>query len=108
MSIKILHLQSPFVNGGPVEDVLNDSGLNHDLFIATDKVTFLAGLHSFNPDVILCDDESPLSSPLDPIIILTDLKLTTPLIVVNCSPSADFTLRAINMMKNGAYDYLTK
>jgi len=108
MSIKILHLQSPFVNGGPVEDVLNGSGLNHDLFVATEKVTFLAGLHSFNPDVILCDDEFPPSSPLDPITILTDLKLTTPLIVVNCSPSADFALRAINIMKNGAYDYLTK
>jgi len=108
MRIKILHLQSPLVNDRLVMDVLNDSGLEYDLFIAKDKVTFLAGLHSFNPDVILCDDEFPPSSPLDPVIILTDLKLTTPLIIVNCSPSADFALRAINIMKHGAYDYLTK
>jgi PAS domain S-box-containing protein len=108
MSIKILHLRSPSVSGGLVEDVLNDSGVSHDLFIAKDKVAFLAGLHSFNPDVILCDDEFPLSSPLDPVIILTDLQLTTPLVVVNCSPCADFARRAINIMKHGAYDYLTK
>lgn len=108
MGIKILHLRSPFVSDRPVEDVLNGSGLNYDLFIATDKATFLVSLHSFIPDVILCDDEFPPLSPLDPIVILKELKLTTPLIVVNCSPLADFALRAINIMKHGAYDYLTK
>jgi signal transduction histidine kinase len=103
--IKILILEDTADDIEIIDRVLQQSGLNYELFQADSKKTFVYGLQEFKPDIILSDHSLPQFNSINAFKICEEKKLNIPFILVTGAVSEEF---AVSCLKHGIDDYILK
>ncbi len=102
-SARILTIEDePAVRSGIVA-YLEDSG--YEMLQASDGLSGIALFRSEHPDAVLCDLRLPGADGLEVLSIITKESPETPVIIVS---GANLVGDAIQALKRGAWDYVTK
>ena len=90
-----------------IREILRDalSGLGTRIVTAADGQECLDRIDSVAPEVVLLDIEMPIKSGLDVLKELRQRGRDTPVIMITAYGSVE---RAVESMKQGAYDFITK
>jgi PAS domain S-box-containing protein len=105
---KILYLEYAAGDTMITEDVLNKGGIACNILAVNNREGFLDALESFTPDIILSDDALPGLNAVGVLVILKQKELHIPLIAVSFHQHQNNALAMVNIMKQGAYDYILK
>lgn len=106
--INILYVENIAGNAVIADNILKTAGFACHMFVVKSKADFIAALTSFAPAIILFDDLVSEFDALDALTILKQKKSSIPLIVITVSQSQNSTATIVNIMKQGAYDYVLK
>ncbi len=104
-NLKILHLEDLATDADLVARELRKGGIQFDSVVVDNKTDFIRVLTEFSPDLILSDHDMPSFSSLDALRILKGLQINIPFILVTAMTSEEI---AVNVMKEGAWDYVLK
>jgi phosphoserine phosphatase RsbU/P len=103
--VKILLLEDNPYDAELLMNILQRSGLDHEIHWVEGKKDFLHELHHYHPDVILSDHALPEFTSLDALKLARALFAEIPFILVTGAVSDEF---AVNCMKAGMDDYILK
>nr|WP_255551697.1 PAS domain S-box protein [Aridibaculum aurantiacum] len=84
---------------------LKKSNLNFEQLVVDTEEEYKEALHSFKPDLILCDHSLPSFNSFDALTHLQSTKLHIPFILITAHMSEEV---ADNILKLGADDYILK
>jgi signal transduction histidine kinase len=105
---KILYLEYAAGDTMMVENILDKGGIACTILTVNDKQSFLAALDNCIPDIILSDDGLRRLNSVDVLTILKQKQLSIPLIAVAFHRASENILTIVELMKQGAYDYILK
>ena len=106
--IKILYLECVAGDTFAAEDILVKAGIRCEILAVNDKPGYIAALKSFSPQLIISDDSSYKLNAIEALSILNKRGLNIPLIVVALPHPENMVVNIVNIMKQGAYDYILK
>src|SRR5262245_54689805 len=92
---------------GDIREILRDAlgGLGTTIVTAADGQECLDRFEAVAPEVVLLDIEMPIKSGLEVLNELRQRGRDTPVIMITAYGSVE---RAVESMKHGAYDFITK
>lgn len=103
--LKILHLEDCPPDAELVERELRKAGLDIELMVVSDKKDFLSGLAEFPADIVLSDHSLPDIDSREALRLVKMQSFPVPFILITATVSEEY---AVEIMKNGAYDYILK
>jgi PAS domain S-box-containing protein len=103
--LRILHLEDLAEDALLVSYELQRSDILFDKKDVSTRQEYVAALNGYHPDIVLSDHSLPSFTSTDALDILRAKGLDVPFILVTATVSEDF---AVNVMKNGAADYVLK
>lgn len=104
-ALKILILEDAETDAVIIQRMLLRTEAPYEFKIAFDRVSFVASVEEFKPDVILSDNALPQFSAAEALQIIQQKRLHIPFILVTGSVSDEF---AAGIIKAGADDYILK
>jgi PAS domain S-box-containing protein len=104
-NLKILLLEDSNIDAEMTRRLLRKSGVSFEDRQVMSKEHFEQSLGSYQPDVILADNELPEFNAAEALDILRRHAIHTPFILVTGTMSEEF---AVSMIKKGADDYILK
>lgn len=84
---------------------LEKAGMLFSLYVADSKETYIEGLKTFGPDIILSDHSLPSFDSMEALDIVKKSNIDIPFILVTGTVSEEF---AVECMKAGVSDYIIK
>jgi PAS domain S-box-containing protein len=103
--IKILHLEDTPTDAELIERELKRGKIDFEKIVVSTKADFENALKTFTPDVILSDHSLHSFDSHEALQIVKREGIDVPFILVTAAMSDEF---AVNVMKEGAYDYIIK
>src|SRR4051794_3863646 len=103
--LKILHLEDLPHDAELVERELKKGELAFEKIVVSTKKEFTDALEGFIPDIILSDHSLPAFNSQQALKIVKEKGLKIPFILITANISEEF---AVNIMKDGAWDYILK
>ena len=104
-SLKILLLEDNAEDAEMVQRLLKKANPAYQLYVASDKETYLGALDYFQPHIVLSDNNLPQFNATEALLIIQQRSLFIPFILVTGTVSDEF---AANIIKLGADDYILK
>jgi len=103
--LKILLLEDNALDAEIIIRELRKGGLEFSHFLADNRDSYLNGLATFSPDIILSDHTLPAFGSKEALSISQQQAVKIPFILVTGTVSEEY---AVEIMKDGAYDYILK
>jgi PAS domain S-box-containing protein len=103
--LRILHIEDVPSDAELVERTLKQAGMVFDRLVIDTRAEYIRALAEFHPDVILSDHSLPAFNSLEALKILKQTGADIPFILITSTISEEF---AVNVMKEGASDYILK
>lgn len=104
-SIKILHLEDSLNDSELIHTMIENSGIDHEYFLADNESDYKYILNTKKIDIILCDYNLPEYNGNEALKLVKENYPNIPFIFVSGTIGED---AAINTMLNGASDYVLK
>lgn len=104
-SIKILHLEDERTDAILINRLLKKKGLDFDIRVVDTKETYEKALAEFYPDVILADHSLPAFDSRTALEILKTTNIDIPFLLLTGAIDSE---EAVDMLKNGASDFILK
>lgn len=104
-SIKILHLEDLPSDAIFIKHALVKAKIDYQGLVVDSKEKYIAALTEFSPDIILADHSLPSFNSIQALKILKHSGLEIPFIVITAAMSDE---SAVNLLMNGADDYILK
>jgi len=101
----VLHLEDSLNDSELIRSIIESSGIEHDYYLADNKIDFIHFLETKNIDIILADYSLPGYQGCEALKIAQQYYTHIPFIFVSGTIGED---RAIDAMRNGATDYVLK
>ncbi len=105
---KILYLEYAPGDTVIVEHILDKARIAYTILAVNNKQSFLAALDSCAPDIILSDGGLQHLTSVEVLTVLEQKQLSIPLIAVSFHRTPENVLAIVELMKQGAYDYILK
>ena len=103
--IDILHLEDSQNDSELIRTIIEDSGIEHDYYLADNKIDFIHFLETKNIAIIISDYSLPSYKGSEALKVARENYSHIPFIFVSGTIGED---RAIEAMRNGATDYVLK
>ena len=103
--LNLLILEDMITDADLVIRTLNRSGMDFEYLITSDSTGFIEAVGNTKYDAILADNSLPQFSAIEALRIRNEKNVTIPFILVTGSISEEY---AVEMMKEGACDYILK
>jgi PAS domain S-box-containing protein len=103
--LQLLLLEDMHTDGDLVASALERSGIDFNAVSVHNKAGFVNAMNEHAFDAILADNSLPQFSAIEALKIHNDRKIDVPFILVTRAVSEEF---AVEIMKEGAYDYVLK
>ncbi len=104
-SLRIIHIEDVQSDAELVDRTLKRSGIAFEKIVVDTRADYVKALGEFNADIILSDHSLPAFNSLEALNILKQSDTDIPFILITSTVSEEF---AVNVMKEGASDYVLK
>lgn len=102
---KILHLEDVAFDAEMVARTLKRNNFLFEHLVLDKREEYVDAIHSFSPDIILCDHSLPSFNSFEALRIVKSFGLNIPFIVITATMSEDV---AMTLVREGADDYILK
>jgi len=103
--LKILHLEDLPSDSEMVSRELMKADVLFEKKLVDSKEEYITALKEFKPDIILSDHSLPVFDSHEALMIVKEMSIHIPFILVTATVSEEY---AVNIIKNGASDYILK
>ncbi len=104
-TLKILHLEDLPSDAELVAHELKKGGIEFEAHVVDNRKAYTQALKDFSPDLVLSDHSLPMFDSREALYILKTSGIKIPFVLVTATISEEY---AVEIMKDGAYDYVLK